>query len=169
MIFSKKIVSYLSNRDNCDKTRERHLITVGFLKALKDNFEHEKAFEIATESFGNYMTLYYNNILSSTMEGSQERFDKFRKHYTEYAKNSDYIQVIKSSSNVLKIQYNRCPFSEIMAEYDLSDLAYAFCLSDYIFTQKLLPNVKLQRDNVIIKGDKYCDHTWIFPYKEDSK
>ncbi len=145
-----------------EKARERHLITVGFLTALKDNFEHERAFKIAAEAFGNYMTFYYTDILSSTREGSQERFDKFRKHYEEYAQKSDYIKIIKSTPHILKIQYERCPFSEIMAEYNLSDLAYAFCLSDYVFTEKVLPKVRLQRDSVIIKGDKYCDHTWTY-------
>lgn len=159
----KKDVSHFLSKNSNEKAREHHLITVGFLTALKDNFEHERAFEIAAQAFGNYMIFYYTQVLSSTEEGTQERFDKFRHHYEEYAQKSDYIKIIKSTPHILKIHYDRCPFSEIMAEYNLSDLAYAFCLSDYIFTKKVLPNVKLQRENVIIKGDKYCDHTWIYP------
>ena len=162
----KNYLSRFLNKNSYEKTRERHLMTVGFLTALKENFGHERAFETAAQAFGNYMTFYYTNILSSTKEGSQERFDKFRRHYGEYAKNSDYIKIIKSTPNMLKVQYNRCPFSELMAEYDLSDLAYAFCLSDYVFTEKVLPNVKLQRSHVIIKGDKCCDHTWTYPENE---
>lgn len=162
----KKYFSRFLNKNSYEKNRERHLMTVGFLTALKENFEHERAFEIAAQAFGNYMTFYYTHILSATEEGTQERFDKFRQHYEKYAQKSDYIKIIKSTPQILKIHYNRCPFSEIMAEYNLSDLAYAFCQSDYVFTKKVLPNVKLQRDNVIIKGDKYCDHTWIYPEKE---
>ena len=144
------------------QSRARHLITAAFLSALKRNLTPEKAFKIASEGFANYMISYYELILSSTKRGSQERFDKFRQHYEDYARNSTYLTVIRSKPDLLSVRFDRCPFAEVMAEHGVGDLSYAFCLSDYAFTDKLLPGVKLYRTHEIVKGDQFCDHTWIF-------
>jgi hypothetical protein len=143
-------------------SREKHLMTVGFLTALKTNLGYKKAFEIVANAFTNYMINYYELILSSTRRGSQRRFDKFRQHYEEYARKSGYISVLASKSNVLRVRFERCPFAELMTEYDLGDFSYAFCLSDYVFSKKVLPGVKFRRMHEIVRGDKYCDHEWTF-------
>ena len=145
-----------------EQSRARHLITAGFLKALNDNFSHDLAFEIAVQGFTNYMTEYYNQVLKSTEKGTQERFDLFRRHYEDYAVKSLYCNIEESTPNVLKVRYTRCPFAEVLAEYNLYELAYAFCLSDPAFTKNVLSGVKFCREHEIVKGDLYCDHTWIF-------
>ena len=38
------------------------------------------------------------------------------------------------------------------------EFSYAFCLSDYAFTEKVLPGVQFKRNHEIVKGDEYCDH-----------
>ena len=150
-------------------SREKHLMTVGFLVALKSNLSHKKAFEIAANGFANYMINYYELILSFTKRGSQRRFDKFRQHYEEYARKSGYIKVLESKSNILRVRFERCPFAEVMTEYNLGDLSYAFCLSDYVFTEKVLPGVKFHRVHEIVRGDKYCDHEWTFHEKRGKR
>jgi len=140
-------------------------MTVGFLTALQSNLSYKKAFEIAARAFANYMINYYELILSSTRRGSQRRFDKFRQHYEEYARKSGYIKVLESESNKLRVRFERCPFAEVMTEYHLGDLSSAFCLSDYAFSEKVLPGVKFNRMHEIVRGDKYCDHEWIFHNK----
>jgi len=144
------------------KARERHLITVSFLTAIKSNMDSEKAFQAACDGFAHYMTKLYEQILSTTKAGSQKRFDKFRDFYEQYAKKSSYIKIIESSDTSLKVHYYRCPFAEVMAESGLEDLSYAFCLSDYAFTNNVLPGVEFNRTHEIIKGDDFCDHAWLF-------
>lgn len=148
--------------DIFEQSRIRHLITVGFLAALKEKCDPEQAFEIAALGFANYMVNYYKLVLASTRIGSQERFDRFRQHYEEYARTSNHIKIVKSEPAILSVRYERCPFAEVMAEYGVDPFLYAFCLSDYAFTEKVLPGVFLHRDHEIAKGDDYCDHTWIF-------
>lgn len=145
-----------------EQSRARHLITVGFLKALKDNFSRDLAFKIALQGFINYMTEYYNLVLKSTEKGSQERFNRFRRHYEEYAAKCPYCNIEESTPTVLKVRYTRCPFAEVLSEYNLYNFAYAFCLSDPAFTKNVLSGVKFYREHEIVKGDSYCDHTWIF-------
>lgn len=145
-----------------EQSRKHHLSTVGFLTILKNNFSHEEAFKLAIDSFTNYMVKYYELILTATEPGSQERFDKFRNHYAECAVDRDYLHIIESKPNILRVRFERCPFSEVMTEYNLDEFSYAFCLSDLAFTKEVLPGVKFHRGHVIAKGDKYCDHTWIF-------
>jgi len=147
-------------------SREKHLMTVGFLTVLKSNLGHKKAFEIAANAFANYMINYYELIVSSTKRGSRRRFDMFKQHYEEYARKSGYIRVLASKSNVLRVRFERCPFAEVMTEYNLSDLSRAFCLSDYAFSKKVLPGVKFRRMHEIVRGDKYCDHEWTFHKKQ---
>ena len=137
-------------------------MTAAFLCALKASLSHEKAFEIAAKGFANYMINYYELILSSTRKGSQERFDRFRQHYEKHAAESDYVKIVKSRPHILEVRFERCPFAEVMREYNLADLTHAFCLSDYAFTEELLPGVELHRTHEIAKGHNFCDHIWIF-------
>lgn len=145
-----------------EQSRQKHLMTVGFLTSLKDNLDPETAFQIAVDSFNNYMRNYYQLVLGTTKEGSQERFDAFRKHYESYAKKSTYCHIIESTPTTLKVKFDRCPFAEVMGEYGLSELTYAFCLSDPAFTEELLPCVAFHREHVIAKGYPICDHTWTY-------
>lgn len=145
----------------------RHLITVGFLSALLEHLGKDKALEIAEAGFANYMVIYYRNVFNGTKEGTQERFDVFRSHYELMASKSTYCQVVESSPSIFKIKYTRCPFYEVMLKYHLSDMAYAFCLSDAAFTEKVLPKVRFQRDQVIATGGEYCNHTWHFTNGND--
>ena len=144
------------------KAEQGHLMTMAFLSALKSNFDHEKAFEVAAKGFANYMISYYNIALSSTTPGTQERFDKFRELHRAGANKSNYIDIVESSPEVLKIRFSRCPFFEVMVVYGLLEFSSAYCLSDYAFTEECLPGVKFSRNHEIVKGDNYCDHTWMY-------
>jgi predicted ArsR family transcriptional regulator len=154
------------NKHNKDevyrKAEQGHLITVSFLSALKSSFDYEKAFEVAIRGFANYMINHYNIILVSTTPGTQERFDKFRELYKDGASKSGYMDVIESNSEVLRVRFSRCPFFEVMKEYGLSEFASAYCMSDYTVTEECLPGVKFSRNHEIVKGDNYCDHTWMY-------
>lgn len=144
------------------KKRKDSLPTISFMKAIMKNLDFNKAFKITEEAFSNYMTSLYEDILEGTEEGSQERFNKFRRFYEDYASKTSYLEIIKSNKNILKVKYNRCPFFEVCKVNGLQDLVYAFCLSDPGFTRKVLPNVTFSREKVIAKGDNYCDNTWNF-------
>ena len=145
-----------------EETKKSHLITIGFLKALKNRHGFEEAFKVASDAFANYMIEYYRLVLSATTPGLQERFDKFREHYRDYAGKKNYIKIIRSDPNILEVRFDRCPFVEVMAEYGLSGFSCAFCLSDSAFTKEILPGVKFQRNCEIAKGDKFCNPTWLF-------
>ncbi len=144
------------------KKREESLTAQSFLIALKENLDPDIAFKIAVAAFTNYMTSIYENVLNSTERGSQERFNRFREFYEEYATKTPYLEIIKSTLTTLKVKYTRCPFFEVSKDLGLDDLAYAFCLSDSAFTKNVLPSVQFSRKHVIAKGDPYCDHVWEF-------
>lgn len=152
----------MKNDEVFEKAHKGHMITVGFLNALKSNFDPETAFRVAVEGFSNYMENSYRLVLGKTREDSQERFDLFRKKYEGAAEESTYLRIVESTPTTLKVRFERCPFSEVMEEYGLSDLSYAFCLSDPAFTKKVLPGVVFSREHVIVKGDPFCDHTWSY-------
>ncbi len=145
-----------------DEKRKNSLMIIGFLSAIKENLPSELAFKVACEAFSKYMIRLYTNVLATTEKGSQERFDKFRVYYEEYAQNTPYLEIIESNSRTLRVKYNRCPFYEILKENDLEDLAYAFCLSDPAFTEKVLPGVRFTRSQEIAMKGTYCDNTWEF-------
>ncbi len=154
---SKKI----QGRDEIYSQKKNETLTAqSFLAVLKKKLDKDTAFKIAKEAFEMYMTSLYKSILSLTKEGSQERFDKFRQFYEEYAEKTPYLIIIESTSTILKVKYERCPFFEVLEEMDLGEMAYAFCLSDPGFTEKVLPGVKFSRTYEIAKGGPYCDNTW---------
>lgn len=156
------IMKVNSKDDILNTKREESITAVSFLKALKRNLNDDTAFKIALEAFTIYMTSLYENVLKLTKKGSQERFDCFRAFYENYSKKTPYLTVFESSSIILKVQYNRCPFYEILEKEDLKDIALSFCMSDPAFTEIVLPGFKFSRKQIIAKGDSYCDHTWKF-------
>lgn len=157
-----KIQKDNENDEILAEKREKSLITVSFLAAINENLDPEKAFKIASDAFANYMISLYEDILASTEEYSQERFDCFRKFYEDYSKKTPYLKIIESTPKILRVKYLRCPFYEILEERGLEVLAYAFCLSDLTFTKKVLPGVKFSRNHEIARGGPYCDNTWEF-------
>jgi DNA-binding transcriptional ArsR family regulator len=80
-----KIQKDNENDEILAEKREKSLITVSFLAAIKENLDPEKAFKISSDAFANYMISLYEDILASTEEYSQERFDCFRKFYEDLA------------------------------------------------------------------------------------
>ncbi len=148
-------------KDEIFKQKKLETLTAqSFLAALKENLDNDTAFKIAKDAFEHYMTSLYNNILISTKEGSQERFNKFRQFYEEYAEKTPYLRIIESTPSILRVKYERCPFVEILQDMGLDDLAYAFCLSDPAFTQNVLPGVKFSRTGEIARGHAYCENIW---------
>lgn len=145
-----------------EQSRQRHLLTVGFLTTLKKNFDKKTAFRLAAESLSFYMLYYYQEIFKGTMPGSQQRFNAFRKHYEQYANKSTYLHIVTSTPTTLKVQYDRCPLTEVMKVYDLSEFSSAFCLSDPAFTKKLLPEVTFHRCCTIAQGARCCDQAWVY-------
>jgi hypothetical protein len=145
-----------------ERSRKNHLMAVGLLAALKENLPPQQAYKVAKDGFSHYMINYYKTILGFTKEGSQERFDAFKKHYEQLAQESEYLEVLESTPAILKVRFNRCPFSEVMDDYNLTDMTTAFCMSDLSFTQELLKGVQFSRTQVIAEGDKFCDPTWTF-------
>jgi len=135
---------------------------ISFLKALDVNLNFDVAFKISCDAFNRYMINYHENALNRTQKGTQERFDEFRKLYKDYSKKSPYVKIIESTPQKLKVKYLRCPFHEVLTKHALEKFTYSFCLSDPVFTNDVLPNVKFSRDHVIAKGDDFCDHTWEF-------
>lgn len=151
------------------KKKEQSLTAVSFLAALKENLDNDTAFRIALDAFTRYMTSYYERILVSTEKCSQERFDRFKESYERFSEETPYCEVIESSPQILRVKYTRCPFYEILTDQGLEELAYAFCLSDPSFTKRVLPCVIFSREHEIVKGGKYCDHTWKFSTEGEKK
>jgi len=144
------------------QAEQRHLLTVGFLSALRERLNPEEAFATARVAFSTYLIAYYQAVLGGTEERSQERFDAFRRHYEAYAATCGYLRIERSVPFVLSVRYERCPFFEVLSKYGLADFAYAFCLADLAFTEAVLPGVSFQRTCEIVRGGAFCDHTWIF-------
>lgn len=161
------LTNYTDENDAVGEGAKGHAMTVAFLEALKAHCGRDEALEIATRAFANYMTRYYTSILAETERRSQERFDKFRKHYAKYASHRSYIWIVESKTHVLQVRYERCPFHEIMVENHLGEFSHAFCMSDYSFTKAVLPGVSFHRTHEIAKGDSYCHHKWVFGEEHD--
>ena len=145
-----------------EKKRAESLTAISFLEAIHENLDKNAAFNIAVEAFEKYMTNLYKKVLASTEKGSQERFDRFRKFYEEFAEKTPYCEMVESTPTKLKAKFNRCPFYELLKEKGLEDLGHAFCLSDPAFTKNLLPGVKFSRKHEIARGGPYCDNKWEF-------
>ena len=144
------------------KKKEESLTAVSFLAALNDNLDKDTSFKIALDAFTRYLTNLYKKVLEKTTEGSQERFDKFREFYEEFAEKTPYCEILESTSTILKVKFIRCPFFEVLKDSNLEYLAHAYCLSDPAFTKNVLPGVNFSRKHLISNNEPYCDNTWEF-------
>ena len=61
----------IKNKDDTyQQSLRNHLMTIGFLEALRDNLDSKLAFKIACDGFTNYMNHYYNLLLKGIPKGS---------------------------------------------------------------------------------------------------
>ena len=79
------------------------------------------------DAFTRYLTNLYKKVLEKTTEGSQERFDKFREFYEEFAEKTPYCEILESTSTILKVKFIRCPFFEVLKDSNLKYMARAYC------------------------------------------
>jgi len=150
-----------SSKDEIFNEKKKALrSTLSFLKAIKKNVTKSKAIEIANDAAANFMISIYRDVFEGTKPSTQKRFDAFRNFYENHPKTSPYCEILESTSKTLKVVFHRCPYAEILKEEDLFEFANSSCLSDLVFTKKLLPNVSFKRERSIVKGDNQCVMLW---------
>jgi len=134
--------------------------SISYLNAIKQLLPPEVGIKVAKLAAENYILSYYQDVFKNTLPGSQERFDKFRKHYESYPKTSTYCEICASNKSSIIVRYKRCTYAEILYDEHLSEFASLFCNSDMIFTKALLPGVDFVRKSSIISGDNECLMIW---------
>lgn len=134
--------------------------TIAFLHAIKSKLPEELAIEVADEAAANYMISVYEEMFKGTVPGTQKRFNTFRSNYEAYPEKSPYCEILKSTNKCLIVRFTRCPYAEILSSEGLFDFAASSCLSDSVFTDKLLPGVEFTRKSSVVKGDEACLMKW---------
>jgi hypothetical protein len=70
------------------------------------------------------------------------------------------IQVDKSTDDVLELRVTECLLAQVFREAGAADFGSAAMCCDVLLTQLVNPDIELQLDETLMKGDACCHYRW---------
>ena len=95
-------------------------------------------------------------------------FEEFKAVYkeqisTEYMQNCLNFTIVEDTPNKLALKFTKCLWAKPFLEINASDIGYSICCHpDFAMAKAFHPNLKLMRTKSLMKGDEYCDSTYIW-------
>lgn len=95
-------------------------------------------------------------------------FEEFKKVYkdqisTEYMQNCLRFTIVEDTPNKLAFKFTECLWAKTFLELGGSEIGYAMCCyPDFAMAKAFHPNLKLVRTKSLMKGEEYCDSTYIW-------
>ncbi|MFX0034834.1 MAG: L-2-amino-thiazoline-4-carboxylic acid hydrolase [Candidatus Hermodarchaeota archaeon] len=95
-------------------------------------------------------------------------FKEFKEIYkdqisTDYMKHCLNFEILEDSPNKLAFKFKECLWAKTFLEIDGSEIGYIMCCHpDYAMAKAFHPNIKLIRTKCLMKGDEFCDSTYIW-------
>lgn len=94
-----------------------------------------------------------------------EEFKEIHKQQisTEYMKNCLNFEIIADTPNKLAFKFKDCLWAKTFLELGAPEIGHAMCCHpDFAMAKAFHPNLKLVRTKSLMKGDEYCDSTYIW-------
>ena len=95
-------------------------------------------------------------------------FEEFKEIYkeqisTEYMQNCLKFKIVEDTPNKLAFRFTECLWAKTFLELGASDIGHAMCCyPDFAMAKAFHPNLKLVRTKSLMKGDHFCDSTYIW-------
>lgn len=95
-------------------------------------------------------------------------FEEFKEIYkeqisTEYMQNCLKFKIIEDTPNKLAFRFTECLWAKTFLELGAPDIGHAMCCyPDFAMAKAFHPNLKLVRTKSLMKGDDFCDSTYIW-------
>jgi len=97
-----------------------------------------------------------------------KNFEEFKEVYeeqisTEYMQHCLNFTIVEDTHNKLAFRFTNCLWAKTFLELGASDIGDAMCCyPDFAMAKAFHPNLKLVRTKSLMKGDDYCDSTYIW-------
>jgi len=95
-------------------------------------------------------------------------FEEFKNVYkdqisTEYMRNCLNFSIIEDTPQKLVLKFTKCLWAKTFLEINAPEIGYAICCyPDFAMAKAFHPNLRLTRTKCLMKGDDYCDSTYIW-------
>ena len=149
-----------------DYFRTRFYGIVELLKVLAPLFDKKRALEIIKKLWEKKgIELIVRQLKNAN---PIRNFKDFKDIYTEQI-STEYMQhclsftIVEDTQNKLAFKFTKCLWAKTFLEMDASDIGHAICCHpDFAMAKAFHPNLKLVRTKSLMKGDNYCDSTYIW-------
>ncbi|MFX1391602.1 MAG: L-2-amino-thiazoline-4-carboxylic acid hydrolase [Promethearchaeota archaeon] len=95
-------------------------------------------------------------------------FREFKEIYkdqisTDYMNHCLNYEIVEDSENKIALKFTKCLWAKTFLELGAPDIGYAICCNpDFAMAKAFHPNLKLTRTKSLMKGDNFCDSTYIW-------
>ncbi len=95
-------------------------------------------------------------------------FEEFKVVYkeqisTEYMQNCLNFTIVEDTPNKLALKFTKCLWAKTFLGINAPDIGYSICCHpDFAMAKAFHPNLKLVRTKSLMKGDGYCNSTYIW-------
>ncbi|MFX1329185.1 MAG: L-2-amino-thiazoline-4-carboxylic acid hydrolase [Promethearchaeota archaeon] len=149
-----------------DYFRTRFNGIVEIIRILAPLMDEEKALDIIKKLWEKKGTEMIVRQLKNTKPITN--FKEFKEIYkeqisTEYMKHCLGFEIVEDTPKKLVFKFTECLWAKTFLEIGGSDIGYAMCCHpDYVMAKAFHPKIKLERTKCLMKGDDFCDSTYIW-------
>ena len=131
-------------------------ILVPFIRSLESEIGKEEAHRIV-KAFIDDMAFSKGRELGSQMSGTPvEKFAAILPTFSE--DNALEIEILDQSPETFEFNVTRCRFVDLYEELGAKDLGFMLsCSRDFPLARGISEQLKLERKQTIMEGDRYCD------------
>ena len=148
----------LAKRDRL--ARDRHLLAIHLLSALREEAGEDLAGRIAEKAFKAYTREKWNDIFKGLPE--QDRPERFKSLMKETAQSDPGLEIISESTNHMQSKSTSCAAESLYRQYNLTSIFKIFCDQDYEIARMIKPSAGLERSACLADDESECRHRWSF-------
>ncbi len=95
-------------------------------------------------------------------------FEEFKTVYkeqisTEYMKNCLNFTIVEETPKKLALKFTKCLWAKTFLEINAPEVGFVICCyPDFAMAKAFHPDLRLTRTRCLMKGDEYCDSTYIW-------
>ncbi|UCC18225.1 MAG: L-2-amino-thiazoline-4-carboxylic acid hydrolase [Promethearchaeota archaeon] len=149
-----------------DYFKTRFYGIVELMRVLSPILDNKKALDIVKKLWEKKGIDIIVRQLKNT--SSIRNFNDFKEIYkeqisTEYMQHCLKFTMEEDTQNKLAFKFTKCLWAETFLEMEASDIGDAMCCyPDFAMAKAFHPKLKLIRTKTLMKGDDFCDSTYIW-------
>lgn len=145
-----------------DRTRLRYAAQyIPFLQFLADKLGRQEVIELLGEFAFPGLKQFAEELVQEHGSNDLSVFKKLFDPSNPNLVDSLTIEVDQSTDDVLEVRVTECLLAQVFREAGAADFGSAAMCCDVLLTQLVNPDIELQLDETLMKGDPCCKYRWV--------